>query len=401
MPDSLEAVVSTVLDCLAAAVPNLQQLSLGEGCRGSATRAFGLHCPQLTSLEVDIHSEPAAALQHVSQHLPHLTEVTFRGDRNIASISCSLDASISQLQQCALLRVLRIDYDNGALLSGGGSWPLLPASLEEYSCNCVTASGAMPLTSSARLKRLTGRDFDGKGSLCAFLLAHPLMENLHVLGCRSGCFLKLLDGDEPNPDPRSNVHPVRERFEAGFELTCAEVTLKGSSEEVGAALAWLPPLPSVTTVSLDLDGTSHCNCLQPLKRVFPNIESLHMSDGQQEYDVAPAGSDVELLSPLLACTGLKHLYLFIHANFTTKWLFQLCRGLPVLQSLKYVERRGVDFALLKGALPLVDREIRVDYYSASDFMDVNIDVDDGVDAVDFDDDFGIAVGLEGFFAGPV
>lgn len=199
------------------------------------------------------------------------------------------------------------------------------------------------------------------------LLDYPLLQQLTVTGGRDDGVLELLwlgDIDASLLD----ANPLQARLAAGFKLTCAHVALSGSSEEMDEALAWMPPLPSVTLCNVHLEGTSHGPFLRHLARVFPNLETLEMLDQQPEQVEPLGGSNAELFGPLTACTALTTLDVFVHVEFSTKGLFQLCQGLPALTKLKYVECRGVDNAVLKGALPLVDRDIQLYAYSHADFV---------------------------------
>lgn len=381
VPASLEPLLNAVLVALAAAVPHVQELTLGKGSGESAIRAFGSLCLQLSSLGIDVIEVPTAALRNVSQHLPRLTHLRFSGRKRVTSPFWSLDPQMVHLQHCALLQVLSVDFDGDILISAQGFWDLLPASLEEYSCNCRNSYDAIPLRCGPRLKRLSMRENPKRKSVPRFLQAHPHLQELDILETSLNWPIELLRGGLVNTDPTATtMHPLRERFATGFKFRCRKVSLSGSSKEVEDALAWLPPLPSVTDVGVHLDGINHDQaCLQQIARVFPSLESLYVKDGLLNFESALAGSDVGLLAPLLACTRLRHLFVCIPMAFTTKWLFQLCVRLFDLELLRYMPCPDANHVLLRGALSLMDppdRNIRVELYHAGIFDGASDDESD-------------------------
>lgn len=149
MPQSSEAVVGAVLEYLAAALPRLQEVSLGLGCGESATQAFGSRCMQLSSLEVEFFGVPAAALQDISQLLPRLSQVTFTGRESIsiyiiihvAGSIKSLGAHVVHLRQCTPLTRLMVYVEVScppASLDAGMSYPpVLKDTAATFNPTCI------------------------------------------------------------------------------------------------------------------------------------------------------------------------------------------------------------------------------------------------------------------------
>lgn len=372
IPESMEPVIGELLQAFAASVPHVHTLSLEGACGESSVQAFGSLCPQLSSLAVDVETVPVIALQHISNHLPHLTRLTLRAVKqsNLA-YGGFVDATMVYLQACERLTVLDLEFNGSLMLCRTKCWNLAPASLENFTCNAVLfpEAGLMPHHFCSRLKRLTTAEHLGRTNLQQFLLRYPRLQELNILHPES---VELLCCG--NINATEDLLMLRERFAAGFKLTCKRVGLWGSSEEVRDALEWLPPLPSVKSCSLNLSGTVHVDCLQQLARVFPNLDSVFMSDEELEAEEFPLGTDAEFFTPLLACTGLAVIHVLMHVRFTTKWLFKLCQGLPALEQLKYVPCQGVSHTLLRLALPLVDLDIGVEEYPPSAF---HVDGPDG------------------------
>lgn len=368
--NSLQAVADAVLDTLAAAMPNLKKLSIDGGFGQPVIRAFGLLCPQLTSLQVEALSVPATALQHVSKHLPRLTHLTLRAcfpgwegfkDRDHHSLATYLSAAMVHLRPCAVLTTLETDWDvHSQEACGKECWDLAPHSLQEFSCNVPFQNPRTFLRFGSRLRRITMRN-DLCGDLQQFLNHHPFLEELTVLGFHT---VDLLDAGRDYKADRQHVTPdyylpLKERFAAGFKLSCSTVLLAGPSGEVREFLGWLPPLPSVKDVGILLKGNSRVECLQQLAGVFPSLSYIYVGgerpEGWNPWPVA----DAEVFAPLSACTSLTRICLLVHVAFTTQGLFQMCQGLPALNDLKFVDWEDVDSKLLGRAVSLVDRKIDI------------------------------------------
>lgn len=89
--------------------------------------------------------------------------------------------------------------------------------------------------------------------------------------------IELLHGGQCDAKTKQDLRTLRERSVAGCKRGCAVVTLTGSSEEIGEALACLPSLPAVSQLSVYLEGTLHSYGpgLQQLAHEFPeNANSL-------------------------------------------------------------------------------------------------------------------------------
>lgn len=364
--DSLQAVVRAALDMFAACVPLLEKLSVsGEVGLESAILVFGAHCPKLCALKMDLFSRPSTALQHINNRLPNLNHLTFTtakcvGVHKMGSLN---EPSLLHLRECAHLAVLKIDF-TGIVLCDPGCWDLAPNSLEEISYNCCMMDECMPPELCARLKRLTTTESLRGTNLQDYLAPFPLLEALTVLDYHVVELLHHGSGNSPQ-----GVLPLRQRFAAGFKLTCSRVMFCGSSEQVRDALEWLPSLPSVTTCSFHFTGTTHVHCLQHIVRVLPNLRTIHLGNAETDDEEVPNHTDAEFFQPLLACKALEHVYVLMHVSFTTLWLFNLCRSLPVLHCLEYVECEGVDDHVLRGALPLVlvGRVVNIKVYTQDDF----------------------------------
>lgn len=360
--ESLQVVVRTAFDMFAACLPHLEKLSVsGEVGLESAILVFGARCPKLCALKIDLLSCPSTAMQHISRRLPNLNHLTLAAERNVASLNVDY---LLHLRECAHLAILKIDV-RGIVLCDSGCWDFAPNSLEEISYNCCMMDECMPPELCARLKRLTTTKSLRHANLQDYLAPFPLLAALTVLDYRS--MVELRDHGSGN-SPRGLL-PLRQRFAAGFKLTCSRVMFCGSSEQVRDAMEWLPSLPSVTSCSFHFTGTTHIHCLQHIAHVLPNLETVHLGNAQTESEEVPEHTDVEFFQPLLACASLKHVYVLMHVSFTTQWLFNLCRSLPVLHCLEYVRCGGVDNHVLRGALPLVlvGRVVNIKVYTQDDF----------------------------------
>ncbi|MEW5312318.1 MAG: hypothetical protein WDW38_003961 [Sanguina aurantia] len=390
MPESSKATLIVVLHTLAAALPCLKKLSLGKGCEESAMHVFGTHCPELSSLELDICQIPATVMQHVNRHLPCLTHVRLRADKTVTgNQGCTGTynapaAYMAHPQQCALLGVLSVDVDGGEVISMPDLYGRLPAGLEEHSCNCSVAGNAMPMRFSYGLRRLITLQGLGRESLPLFLEAHRQLQELTILDWAPNAPVELLGGAQSDTGPKTYENPLKARIAAGFKLTCQRVAMTGPSEEVADALTWLPPLPSVTNVRLHLDGTHHGECLQQLARVFPNLETMYVQDGELMFESDAPGSDAELLRPLSVCKGLKNLDVFMQMSFTTEGLLQMCQSLPSLLFIKYMACAHVDHALLASLMAASKPNTQVHTYLASEFYVSEDSYDD--DDMDSEDD---------------
>lgn len=125
---------------------------------------------------------------------------------------------------------------------------LLPLGLSEYSCNGVMWDDGMPWKFIARLKRLTIReDFEGKALTSS---SKPILccKRFNMLTGTCSEPLELLHAGQSDAKTKQDLRTLWERSVAGCKLGCAVVTLTGSIEEVGEALACLPSLPAVSTL---------------------------------------------------------------------------------------------------------------------------------------------------------
>lgn len=365
LPDSLQEMVSTVLESIAPAVPSLQTLGIGSSCDAATIRIFSLQCLKLNSLVVDAMTKPATALRDLSNHLPRLTHLTLRACH---ANTTSMHSIMTHLQNCAMLTVLELDISSWLVQCDPDCWDLAPTSLTEFSYDCFMIGSPMSPKLCARLRHLSTCEDLGEENLQQFLDRYPLLQKLNFCHWLNDGSVELLGSGNPSHGISAPRHvSLKERIAAGFDLNCSGVTFSGSSEEVQTALEWLPPLPLVTGCTMRLTGTSHINCLGQIARVLPNLESFVLKNEETQWEQFPVHTDAEFISPVLACRSLKYFNMLMHVDFSTLGLSALCNSLPLLVSLSYVECKAVNPKILKEVLGLMKRDINLKTYTQGDF----------------------------------
>lgn len=153
-------VPAAVCAMLATAVPKLQHLNLWGVCVDVALAAFGVNCPQISSLKVEALLVPVSSLIGIDVWFPNLAHFTINtrgmlGKRLIVGpydppdvgswtyMQHYVDLVLPLLQGCSNLKILHLDIQP---IKGGfvkcekircsqQVWECLPPSLEEFCCD--------------------------------------------------------------------------------------------------------------------------------------------------------------------------------------------------------------------------------------------------------------------------
>lgn len=363
---------------LAAALPRLEKLFVGEDVGNSAIAAFGPACKQLRSLEVQLvvsHSAPLAGpLEDLSLHLPHLTHLTLRAEENDGfQYGFYLSRALAYMQPCTELSFLELDFSDVMIeVLYRDIWDLAPASLQEFSCNSYLVLPRMSQGLCSRLKRLTTCHLRYQ-SLPEFLQKHPLLEELTVL---EGDCVQLQFAE--NEDTQPYALSLQARFQNGFQLHCRHVGLSGAKTDVEATLAWLPPLQSVLNCTVLLAMEFDGGFLQQLARVLPSMEVFVLTVAESEWEQGPVDIDADALAPLADCKALKELHLRVWiCELTTALLLEVCEKMSDLKVLEYYECLHVDCLMLKRGLMSMGLDVEV-----KECPHVNFPGSDGYDMSD-------------------
>lgn len=353
---------------LAAALPGLQQLHMTGGCGAASLKAFGCHCLHLHNLRIEIHSVPILSLQGMSQALPNLTKLTLSScaDASEEAMQTYVDDVCRLVHGCSSLQILDLDLKstiggaaqedfNHMLLAMPHWWERMPASLVDVRCNIfVQWVGLGSSAFFSRVRFLTLAELPCE-SLPTLLLLAPCLEKLTIL---STGIVELMWGVATSPADQTRLLA---RLHGGFQLSCLQVGIKGSSNAVAELLTWLPPLPDAELCDITLLGTSHTSCLGHVARVFPRLRHLLLGDDSSFSD--PPHLEESFLDPLVACGSLEGMRICFRLKHTHAGLVGLCSRLPVLDMMCHLPCAEVCFDSVRSELALTNRNVFFDEMS--------------------------------------
>lgn len=334
-PSRFGGVAGSVFAMLASAVPNLQKLSLHGSCWNAALCDFGLACPQLTSLEIQVPDVPIGALLDFGKHLPSLVSIevfsSSASHLDEVQLSAYLNSFLPMTGQCSNLATLTFKaVDRSMTLAcKPDAWKLVPANLKHLTCDFnVSASESF----DALIRRVPSLSLVGfpKDLMLAFQ-QFPVLERLYVPDQ-----MLILDCSESSSDTlENNVVTRRSLLKNRFlndrlSLTCQGLVLAGTSQEIEAVSVWLPTFVGSERVIYSLEGEDPPLCLEHLPRLFPHCRYLTLTG-------EPGGAgvwDMEVLRPVEALPNLLMLNLkSSQLAITTSGLLKLCSKLTSLVGL--------------------------------------------------------------------
>lgn len=286
-PVSRVAYVSKALCAmLAAAMPNLQRLTLSGMCIDVNLPVFGAKCPQLVCLQVEALTVPLFAIAQMHVALPGLTHFVLHS-RSVgegANLHLYVDTVIRLLSGCSGLRVLELDF--GSVANGANllvccnlkEWENRPKCLDDLRCNLEM----IPLLPGApalfdNLRFLTVHELP-LSNLPQLLQHTPLLERATVTGDGDVELCWLSNDDEEEDIVMSEDIPwYKEQLLGGFQFSCPNVTLMGPTEAVVEVMTWLSPLANTTRCQIGLPGTvPDPKCTAMLERLCPKVLRLSL-----------------------------------------------------------------------------------------------------------------------------
>ncbi|MEW5316119.1 MAG: hypothetical protein WDW38_007505 [Sanguina aurantia] len=359
-PAGLGVISGCVFGMLAAAVPNLVEISLYGHCWDAALYAFGVSCPLMATLEIDPLRVPVQALRELGNNLPSLTSLRLTTNKldndDKLALGVYVDAVMLEVRRCSKLATLYFEFGNNPTLTcKPESWERLPATLVHFACSDVTSSAAF----QSAIRRIPSLHLDVPPiwDLRELFQGFPLLRQLQTDDTEPPT-LVCSDGAD-HPSGRRSL--VKKRIlEGKFILIAFELALQGTCEEVGELLAWLPNFTEVASVAITFQGGALVPCLQRLSHSFSDLKYLDL-DGRVEPSDQP-GMDVGFFAPLAQLTQLDTLTVSCdNMTLTEDGLVQLCMTLHALTSLTICKGEGLEKESLEAALLAgVGREISVD-----------------------------------------
>lgn len=336
---------------LAKAFPGLLSLSLQGFCTEPEFALFGVHSPNLQSLQIEALSLPVKTLEGITKHLPLLSDLTFTSPTMLSdgpALTNHVMASLCTFQSSMLLKSVSLSFNqNFTIKCKPDCWLQVQPSLCNLNCDCNLeglshAKGLLGSLCCLRLK-YTPNFYD----LIQILQVAPHLQHIHTSGsssalvfyCRHDILSLLL--------PRIDF--LKERMSKNLQLHVPSVSLMGSHISYDGTLAVLealPPLPHVTHIcEIKLsDRESHGRSLHHISRVFPNIAELIL---WTNFALGEPIVVSEMLEGLAACTSLTTLEIPLYMIETTLNLVQLCQGLPTLKLLRVVNWYRDDFSAMQ------------------------------------------------------
>lgn len=355
----LASLLCAVNTMLAAALPNLRELSLVGRCWEPALHVFGACCPLLSHLIIEALHVPLSALYDLHVHLPNLTAFTYSNlyaqKKDEQELGQEIDAIFTKLQRCTKLARLRIELPDSVVLKcKPESWLLLPQDILHLECSCPIEDSDEFHDITMEIPNLCVYDWPGFcGSLSEMFNEWTLLDSLKVatrttihLDCdRHACL--------------ATFNPLKERLLARpFHLECSGLIVSGTSEEICEAFVWMPSFPFVKKARFLFQDAVQVNCLEQVSRVFPALEWLGIEDGEGWKDAWTL--DDSFLSPLASCTNLRTLHVCAQLRLTTAGLTRLCRGAGRLTHCSFCPCDGVDGDELAVQLVGSGREVMIE-----------------------------------------
>lgn len=376
---------STAYATIAAALPNLQQLSLTGHCRGGMLWAFRSYCLQLAHLEVQIISVPVETLHGIHRSLPSLAHLTLtsRVDSPKPIVQDYVDDVCLLLRGCRNLQILQLNLkppvddevssvEQDLIIDlSPSAWHHLPPSLIDLRCDVDFHFPLEAAAFIARVRFLTLWKCPNIGrNLPEILERAPLLATL-TLSCPKAVLTVWESGvHAPGGLDQLKAHLLR-----GIQLSCQSVFLSGPSDEIRDLMVCLSPLPETTSCSVRFPETSHPhNTLDQIARAFPSLVCLNI------YEVAiwemPGNplTDEAFFKPLKACGFLRTVEAFVCVSYTYAGLVSLCDSLPSLTGMYCLTGTGdACFASVMTALKSSGREIIITGMRREDYPVYHLD----------------------------
>lgn len=354
-PASYGVVPGSVFGVLAAALPNLLELTLHGCCWDAVLPVFGTSCPKLRGLCVDANTVPSSVLGNMGIHLPRLECLTVTSANADPAQELQLgeyvDAVCFALQHSLTFSDLRLNFFYDLTLRcQTSSWILLPDSLKHMTCNCkLQPSG--PLTNVFRgLTHLSVAH-----SPCPDLV--QVMKDFPLLRC-----LEVSEFSEDNEPlhiacaDRAGMYGVallKERLLHGsFTLVSSEIIFSGTCRELQSLFAWFPKDVGSSGCSIedDFQGGLQEDFLESLTCMFPGMASLTLL-GTLAASTIPE-MNLRFFQPLRRSRILGLDLLCPQFNLSTAGLTQLCSSLagledPIYQPCEAVDIQSLDLELKK------------------------------------------------------
>lgn len=349
--DDVAHVPATICAMLAAAVPNLQSLSLGGVCVDVALPVFGSSCPLLSSLQVEAVLVPLCSLEGINVWFPNMARFTIHTTSPGARQQCSLyfgrlveryvNDALPLLYACSKLKRLQLDMnpkDRGAghtrlcvvVTCTQQAWDSLPASLDEFECDTHVEHLLAATSFLHRIRSLALEDLPCN-SLTEMLLQAPLLERLAIT---SEDPLWLMWQEDITP---SELESLKAQFLRGFQLSCESFNIYGSCKDVQDLTAWLPPLLNTQYGTVVLTkGVVSEDLLDGLVHMCPALMSLVVkSQNMSGNSSVPVKSQLDegILRPLVRLSCLQKLTLCLKIKYTMEGVISLCASLPTLDAV--------------------------------------------------------------------
>lgn len=332
-PVELGTVCGSVFAMLADSVPNLRKLCLRGCCWDAALNAFGISCPLLDTLDIEVPHVPVQALRDFGKHLPNLVSVTAGNRRCVCKsdephIGLWMDIFLPSTQHCRRLTSLSLEFPAGCTLTCQPDvWKHVPTSLKHLQCGILLVQSDAFLELIRQMPSLC-MEADSVGDLCQLFQHATLLERLEIMDSQAASLH--CGGDESAPAP-SGLTMLKERFINGrFSLVCGGMSFIGTDEDVREVFKWLPQIPGIRQVELVCVGSMQPRCLEDVQRLFPEVREIILEGSEGDE----GEWDMEVLKPLATMSAVEHLELQCpQLVLTLPGLVQLCSSMEGLREL--------------------------------------------------------------------
>lgn len=339
---------------MAVNLPQLQHLHLTGQYTYVNLKEFGMHCPQLTSLEIQFCSFPKEVLQEIDTAMPNLSRLELSSpadDITQKDMQTCLMCVLLRISNCSKLKFLKLCvmpvYANVHQATQAEPRPkikldcspmmcdMLPLSLTELESDAEIGMLMYASVFISRVRLLTLQEFPAN-NLPRLLTSAPLLQCMSVT-YPSARHVVMLDSYEDTST--ADLACLQERLLGGFRLICPSVSMTQTSMLVNKLITWMSPMHGTTSCSIKILPSYTPDLLEGLGRVFPDLTTLSLSD-KSNWLVAPWMSE-RFLETLAQCEHLEWLDLAVQLNLTHVGLVKLCMSLPALSYLHCLPCEGV------------------------------------------------------------
>lgn len=353
-PRELGVVSASVFGMLASALPSLQRLCLRGCCWDASVPSFGVSCPLLNKLAVDVPYVSVEALHDFGKHLPHLVSVTV-GSTEVNScdnekLTTYIETLLPALQHCSKLTSLTIQFrDVNELTCQSELWAHVPIGLKHLTADFEIEFDGSFKELINRVPSLHLLDCP-VGDLCELSKEFPILEMLcvsdpqHVrLGCGDGT------DAQGNRDGRAKL--IKRLGSGRLVLHCNNFEFMGTSQEIQAVIESFPPMPHIKEFIFTCTGDSPPSFLTAFSHKFPHAWGVNLLGAESQggcWDMAvlePLASMRDLLglglySPQLVITmdGLRMLGRRGRKLFQLRLAPALCEGMDHSEIYAAVQR---------------------------------------------------------------